>query len=294
MKSPRFEYHAPSSAEQARALLGHYRGEARVLAGGQSLVPLLHRRALHPAALIDINRIGALDRLGVDDDGALVIGATARQSAVECFARVRDKWPVVAEALRNVAHPAVRNRGTVVGSICHADPAAELPSLAIALDARITVAAGAGDRELSVADLFDGRWQTRLDPDELATSLRIPAPAPRSGAAWLELARRRGDLPVAGVAAAVTIAADGVCERVRLVCANVADTPFDARDAALLLVGKTIDEAAARSAGDLVGRDCEPRDDYQGTAAQRRHVVAVLVRRALLLADARARAGSRL
>jgi aerobic carbon-monoxide dehydrogenase medium subunit len=289
VKSAPFAYHAPAGVDEAVELLGEHGRQARALAGGQSLVPLMHRRLERPAHLVDLNRVAGLDRLEAGAEG-LVIGATSRQRAVELSPEVRAGWPLLAEALPHVAHPGVRNRGTVVGSLCHADPSAELPSVALALDGRLAVRDRDGARDVALDSFFIGRWRTALAPQELAVALTLPSTPPRSGSAWLEVARRAGDLPVVGVAAVVTLAAGGRAERVRIVCANVAETPFDAREAAAALAGEQIDEESAAVAGRAVADACAPVHDYQGTSAGRRRLVAVLVRRALLAAAARAEA----
>jgi carbon-monoxide dehydrogenase medium subunit len=289
MKSAPFAYHAPSTVEEAAEVLGEHAAGARALAGGQSLVPLMHRRIERPAHLVDLNRVRGLGRLE-GRDGELVIGATARQRAVEQSRLVAGGWPLLTEAIPHIAHPGVRNRGTVVGSVCHADPSAELPSATLALDARMAVRGPGGEREVPLEAFFRDRWRTALEPGELAVELRIPPLPPRAGTAWLEQARRLGDLPVVGVAAVVALDRDGACAHARLVCANVAEVPFDARAMAAGLLGAPVTAEAAEAAGEAVAAACRPDDDYQGTAEGRRRVVAVLVRRALLLAAERAEA----
>ncbi|MBS1880045.1 MAG: FAD binding domain-containing protein [Actinobacteria bacterium] len=287
MKSAAFAYHAPAAVGEAAALLAAHGERARVLAGGQSLVPLMHRRIERPEHLVDLNRVAGLDRLEAGPEG-LRIGATARQRQVESDPAVAARWPLLAEAIAEVAHPAIRNRGTVVGSLCNADPSAELPSAALALEGTIVAAGADGEREIPLADFFTGPGETALSRSELALELRLPAPPPRTGSAWLELARRGGDLPVAGVAAVVSLDADGRCERVRLVCANAAPVPLDCRFQAEALLGAAVDEEGAAAVGAAVAAAAGPVDDYQGSAVERRRVLAVLVRRALLLAAERA------
>ncbi len=291
MKSAPFAYHAPRCVDEAASLLAEHGAQARALAGGQSLVPLLHRRLLRPAALVDLNRVEGLAAVAADA-GELTIGALARQRTVERSAAVAGGWPLLTEAIPHIAHVGVRNRGTVVGSLCHADPSAELPSVAVALDARVRVRHADREREVPAVAFFRGRTRTALAPGELAVELRVPAAPERSGSAWLELARRRGDLPVAGVAAVVGLDDAGRCTHARVACANVAETPFDATAIASALLGREVEETAAREVGEAVAAACDPVDDYQGTAAERRRVVAVLVRRALVLAAWRARSGA--
>ncbi|MBS1888005.1 MAG: FAD binding domain-containing protein [Actinobacteria bacterium] len=287
MKSAPFTYHAPTAVEEAAALLAAHGERARVLAGGQSLVPLMHRRIERPEHLVDLNRIVGLDRLEADAEG-LRIGATVRQRQVEGDAAVAARWPLLVEAIAEVAHPAIRNRGTVVGSLCNADPSAELPSAALALGGTIVAAGPDGERQIPLARFFAGPGETALARSELALELRLPAPAPRTGSAWLELARRGGDLPVAGVAAVVGLDSGGRCERVRLACANAAPVPLDCGREAEALLGAAVDEEGAAAVGSAVAAAADPVDDYQGSAAERRRVLAVLVRRALLRAAARA------
>ncbi|MFN8217913.1 MAG: FAD binding domain-containing protein [Solirubrobacterales bacterium] len=290
MKSAPFTLHRPDSVEAAVGLLGEHAGSARVLAGGQSLVPLMHRRLERPSHLVDINRVAGLDGVTAGAAG-LAIGAGARQRAVETSAEVRRRWPLLAEALAEVAHPTIRNRGTVLGSLCHADPAAELPAAALALDARIAAAGAGGRREIGLGDFFLGVNRTSLEPGELAVELVVPALPPRTGCAWLEVSRRGGDLPVAGVAAVVGIDEDGACAHARVVCANAGPVPFDAAAQSRALVGERLGPARAAAAAREVAAACDPVDDYQGTAAERRRVLAALVRRALLAAAERAGSG---
>lgn len=288
MKSAPFTHHAPESVEEAIALLSDHGGEARVLAGGQSLVPLMHRRIERPAHLVDVNRVAPLALLEAGEGEGLRIGAVARQRTVELSDAVAARWPLLRDAIAEVAHPAVRNRGTVLGSVCNADPSAELPSAAAALDASVLAAGPGGQREIPLAEFFRGPGATALAAEELAVELRIPPPPRRTGSAWLELARRGGDLPVAGVAAVVSLAEDGRAERVRLCCANAGPVPFDADEHVRPLLGRQLDAETAAAAGAAIGAACEPVSDYQGTAVERRRVLAVLARRALLLAAERA------
>lgn len=287
MKSAPFAYHAPDVLDGAVEVLAEHGGEARVLAGGQSLVPLMHRRIERPEHLVDVNRIAELSLLEAGAD-QLRLGAVTRQREVELSVAVAERWPLLVEAIAEVAHPAIRNRGTVVGSLCHANPSAELPSVATALDGTIVAASSGGSREVPLSGFFVGPGETALRRDEVAVELRIPASPPSTGAAWLELARRDGDLPVAGVAAVVSLDDGGRCERVRLVCANAAAVPLDCREQVLPLHGVAVDAEAAAAVGAAVAAACDPVTDYQGTAAERRRVLAVLARRALLLAAERA------
>ncbi len=287
MKSAPFTHHAPDSVGAAVELLGEHAGRARVLAGGQSLVPLMHRRSERPAHLVDINRIPGLDRIAVGPEG-LSLGAVARQRAVETSPEVAGGWPLLCEAIAEVAHPAIRNRGTVVGSVCNADPSAELPAAALALDGRVVAVGPGGRREIELGEFFAGSSRTSLAPEEVAVELVLPPSPPRTGSTWTEVCRRSGDLPVAGVAAVVTLDSGGKCRRVRVACANAGPVPFDAVEQVGPLIGNALDPELASVAGRAVAAACAPVSDYQGTAAERRRILATLTRRALLVAAERA------
>jgi len=287
VKSAPFTHHAPDSVGAAVELLGEHAGRARVLAGGQSLVPLMHRRIERPAHLVDINRIDGLDRIAAGSAG-LSLGAVARQRAVETSPEVARGWPLLCEALAEVAHPAIRNRGTVVGSVCNADPSAELPAAALALDGRVVAEGPAGRREIELAEFFAAANRTALAPEEVAVELVLPPSPLRTGSTWIEVCRRAGDLPVAGVAVVVGLDEGGACDRARIVCANAGPVPFDAVDQVGPLLGRAPDPRLAAAVGEAVAAACAPVSDYQGTEMERRRVLATLVRRALLGAAERA------
>jgi CO/xanthine dehydrogenase FAD-binding subunit len=286
LKPAPFEYDDPRTLDEALALLAEHGEDAKVLAGGQSLVPLLNFRLARPARLVDVNRVDELAYLR-RRGGTLRVGALARALAVERSPLVRSRWPLIAEAASLVAHPPIRARGTVAGSVAHADPAAELPAALRALDARFHVRSARGSRSLASADLFVSQLTTALEPDELLVEIEVPPLGPRTGTAFVEHARVHGDFAVAGVAAVVSHADDGTCARVALALCAAAPTPVRAADAERALAGARLDEAAARAAGELAARSVDMR---AGGARYRKALVAELTARALLTADARAEA----
>lgn len=288
MKPALFEYHAPTSVEEAIALLARYEGEARPLAGGQSLVPAMNFRLAQPAVLVDLNRIDALSGIRELADGGLRIGAMTRQRAVERSGAVAARAPLLAETMPHVAHPQIRNRGTFGGSLAHADPAAELPAVALALDARFHLRGPRGMREVAAADFYLGLFETALDPDELLVQVELPPMAPRTGWAFEEVARRHGDYAMAGAAALVTLDEAGRVARARLLYFSLSDVPVEAA-AAGMLVGSAADEAAIGAVAAGAADALDPGGDIHATADYRRHLAAVLARRTLTRAAVRAR-----
>ena len=244
MKPAPFAYVAPRSLAEALELLAHHGDAAKVLAGGQSLLPVLNFRLAQPAVLVDVNRVPELDFLTATADGGLAMGALTRQSRLEREPLVAERAPLLAEAVHHIAHPQIRSRGTVGGSLAHADPAAELPALSLALGARLRLVREAGERWVDAADFYTGLFSTALEPDELLAEVVWPALPPGSGWAFEEEARRHGDYAMVGVAAVVTLDAGGVCSDARLVYLSVADGPFPATAAAAVLVGQRLGEGA--------------------------------------------------
>ncbi|MDX2000349.1 MAG: xanthine dehydrogenase family protein subunit M [Thermoanaerobaculia bacterium] len=287
MKPAPFEYHAPTSLAAALELLSQHGSDAKVLAGGQSLIPVLNFRLAQPALLVDLNRIPGLDGLTVRPDGSLVIGALVRQRQLERQTGVAAAAPLLAEAVPWIAHPQIRNRGTIGGSLAHADPAAELPAVMVALDARFRLASVRGERELPAADFFTGLFATALEPDELLVEITTPPLAPGSACAFLEVARRHGDYAQVGVNAVVTADEHGVCRAARLVFFSVGDGPVDAVEAGRLLVGQRLGPESFAAASEAVGRQLEPSGDIHASAAFKRHLARVLTRRVLETATSR-------
>ena len=279
MKLPPVDYEAPRTVSEAVDLLAEYQDEASVLAGGQSLIPLLALRLAHPAVLIDINGVDELSGVSAAD-GWVSMGAMTREYVAEESATVADAVPLLAAALPLIGHEAIRSRGTVGGSLAHADPAAELPAVARALDAEFVVRGPAGERVVPAAEWFEGYLTTSRLPGELLTEVRFPAAGPGTGVSFQEVARRHGDFAIVGLAASLTLS-DGVISDARLAFAGMSDVPVRAAAAEDLLAGERpsaelFDEAARRATEDL-----DPPADLHGSAEYRKKVAATLVRRGL-------------
>ncbi|HKV10600.1 MAG TPA: xanthine dehydrogenase family protein subunit M [Thermoanaerobaculia bacterium] len=292
MKPAPFEYQAPASLDAALAALARHGGDAKLLAGGQSLIPVMNFRLAQPAVLVDINKLSELDFVRRGEDGSLRIGSLVRQRRLEREPLVAEAAPLLREAVPFIAHPQIRNRGTFGGSLAHADPSAELPAVTVALGARFRLRKEGGERWVEAGDFFAGLFTTALEPDELLVEAAIPPLAPKTGWAFLEVARRHGDYAQAGVAALVTLGEDGRCREARLVYLSAGDAPVDAREAARLLVGEEIAPPAVEAAAEKASRDeMSPFGDVHATADFKRHLARVLTRRALLQAAARASQG---
>jgi CO/xanthine dehydrogenase FAD-binding subunit len=281
MKPPRFQYCAPQILDDALALLERQGGEAKILAGGQSLVPLLNMRLAAPAYLIDINRLSELNYIQPEDE-YLAIGATVRQSQIERSALVQERHPLLIEVIRHIGHMQIRNRGTVVGSIVHADPAAELPALLACLDGSVLLQQNGGERLLKAETFYRGYLETALEPQEMAVEVHLPWVDAHAGWAFMEFARRSGDYALVGAAAVLTPGEDGTCRQAQLAYSGVAGAPVRARDVENLLIGSTLDERtldeAAQLARAIVSEDMS---DIHATAEYRRVLVAELTRRVL-------------
>jgi carbon-monoxide dehydrogenase medium subunit len=280
VKPPPFEYHAPESVAEALRVLGAVGHEGKVLAGGQSLLPLLTMRLAAPAHIVDINRLE--DELGYVrvGDGAVRVGALARHADVEHDPAAARAQPLLAQALRHVAHPAIRNRGTTVGSLAHADPAGELTAVLALTGGAVELAREGSARTVGAAEFFVGPLESAIEPGELAVAATFPAFPARTGSAFVEVARRHGDYAVCGVAAAVTLADDLRVTRARVACISVGPTPvvLDLADEVAGGPPATADwGAAGRRAADSV----DPDGDIHATAAYRKHLAGVLAERAL-------------
>jgi aerobic carbon-monoxide dehydrogenase medium subunit len=289
MKLPPVDYEAPTTAAEAVDLLAEHLDEASVLAGGQSLIPLLALRLARPAVLIDINGIEELSGISVTD-GWVAVGATTREYVAEESDVIAEKVPLLAAALPLIGHEAIRSRGTIGGSLAHADPAAELPAVARALDAEFVVRGPSGMRVIPAAQWFEGYLTTSRSPDELLTQVRFPAARPGTGVSFQEVARRHGDFALVGLAASLVLSG-GVISDARLAFSGVSDVPVRAFAAEDLLTGERpsaelFDEAARRATGDI-----DPPADLHGTSDYRKKVAAAVVRRGLRAAadDARER-----
>lgn len=282
MKPPPFDWYAPTSLQEAAHLLAEHGDDAKVLAGGQSLIPLLSLRLARPTVLVDLN--GVAELAGIDVGAThTTVGAMTRHRAIERSDALARSVPLLAAAAPYIGHVAIRSRGTVGGSLAHADPAAELPAVALALDATFTTS----QREIAAADFFAGYFTTALAPDEVLTAIRFPNAVPGTGVSVQEMARRHGDFAMVAVAVSVTLR-DGACDDVRLALINVADRSVRAHDAeAALRGGASVDEVAAIATADL-----SPVSDLHASAAYRTAVAKVLVQRALTEATERARSAA--
>jgi carbon-monoxide dehydrogenase medium subunit len=288
MKPAPFRYFAAHSVEEAVQLLAEHGDEARVLAGGQSLVPLMNMRLAHPGVLVDINNVSELAYVR-PQDGGLALGALTRDAAIERDALVAERLPLLHEAARFVGHPAIRNRSTVGGSISHADPAAELPAVMVALDAEFAVRNNKGTRTISAQDFFKGYLQTVMQEGDLLTEIRIPGLPSPSGSAFVEFARREGDFALAGVAAVVALDEDGTIADTRLGLCSVGPAPVRAHAAEAMLKGQRPGaELWAAAAGAVAAALTDPPSDIHGSADYRRHLARVLTEQALAAAAGRA------
>jgi aerobic carbon-monoxide dehydrogenase medium subunit len=288
MKPPVFEYHRPGTVAEALAVLAEVGHDGKVLAGGQSLVPLLNMRLAAPRHLVDVNWLAELDTIAVDDR-AVRVGALARHARVEHDRDATDALPLLGQAIGDIAHSTVRNRGTVVGSLVHADPAAELPAVLVLLGGTMELARAGdgGRREVAAADFFVGPLESALRPGELATAAVFPRPAAGTGSAWVELARRHGDYAICGVGVLVELDQGLRVEAARAACISVGPVPVpvDLTDA---LAGQPHDAADWAAAGRLAAAAVDPEDDIHATAAYRRHLAGVLTARAAEAAAAHA------
>jgi CO/xanthine dehydrogenase FAD-binding subunit len=288
VKPPPFRYSSPTTVADAVALLvEHADDDPRVLAGGQSLVPLLNFRIAAPECLVDINGLAELSFID-DRDGVLRVGAMTRQSDFERSELVSGGWPLLLEAARHIAHRQIRNRGTVGGSVAHADPAAELPAVFTALDARYRARSARGERVIESADMYLGPLMTALEPDELLTEIELmPLPA-RSGSAFDEFAMRHGDFALAGAAAVVTLDPEGACSAAALVLLGAASAPYRSADAEAVLVGRRVDAEAIAEAAELATRDIDPLGDIHGSSQYRRRIMRTIAGRVIETAARRA------
>lgn len=290
MKPAPFKYIAAASLEHALSLKEEHGDEAKFLAGGQSLIPAMNFRLARPAVVIDINEIEVLAGIRAQA-GAVLVGSLTRYRALqrdEVFAR---QFPLIGEALPHIAHPQIRNRGTIGGNLSHADPASELPAIALALRARFHVRSAKRERWIEAADFFTGALTTDLQPDEMLVEIEWPSPKPRSGSCFMEIARRRGDFAIAGVAAMVTLDKRDKCREIRLALCGVGETPVDASAAADGLIGQSPGEQAICEAAAVLQGMVEPAGNVHATADYQRHVAGVLAERALTTAFERVRDG---
>ena len=282
MKPPRFAYHAPASLDEALATLAELGHDAKVLAGGQSLVPILNMRLAAPDHLVDINRLTELAYVRTADDGVRV-GALARHAEVEADEQAAQRVPLLRQGLRLVAHPTIRNRGTTVGSLAHADPSGEMTAVLALLGGSVELARPGSRRTVAAADFFLAPLESAVEPGELAVSAWFPAPPERTGTAFVEVARRHGDYALCGVAAAVTLDADGVVATARAAYLSVSPVPL-VLDLSEAVAGQHPDAADWTPAAELARADVDPEGDIHASAEYRRHLAGVLTGRALAAA----------
>lgn len=290
MKPSVFDYVAVTSIDMAVAALAAAGGEAKILAGGQSLVPMLNFRLLRPAVLVDINRIAGLAYIE-EDAGGIRIGALTRHFQIETSPLIAKYFPAATAAMAHVAHLAIRNRGTIGGSLSHADPAAELPMLALLLDAELQIVSASGKRTVAARDFFLDALTVDLRGDELLTEIALPKLPPRTGFGFEEVARRHGDFALAAVAATLTVS-NGTIARARIALGGVGPTALRASEAEKLLVGHALDDASTERAIAAVRAAIKPETDLHASADYRRHLASVLTGRALAAAWRRAKAGA--
>ncbi len=306
MKPAPFKYYAPTTVEEALAHLAEHGYDAKVLAGGQSLIPIMNFRLAQPSVIVDLNNIpelvfirpaAAQGRDAPNGNGGLRVGAMTRQCEVEHDALVAARAPLVHAVMPKIAYPQIRTRGTIGGSLAHADPAAELPTVSVALDARFRLRGQAGERWVPAKEFFVALFTTVLEPDELIVEIALPPMPPRSGWSFMEVARRAHDFALVGVAAVVTLdeavgSPEAKCREARLVFLSVGDGPMEARQAAELLRGQAPTPEIIQAAAETAARgDIDPVSDIHASAEYRRHLAQVLAHRALTQAFDRATGG---
>jgi len=289
MKPAPFEYFAPTSIEEALSLLARYGYDAKALAGGQSLIPMMNFRLAQPAVLIDLNNIPDLFFIRAAEEGGLRLGAMTRHAQVERDQLIAERAPLIFETMPKIATAQIRSRGTFGGSISHADPSAELVAVSVILDGIFRLRSLAGERWVPAREFFIGMFTTQLEPDELLTEIAFPPMQPRSGWALMEIARRPHDFALVGVAVAVNLDEEHRCHNARIGLLSVGDGPVEAHRAVEALIGQVPTAAAIKAAAEIAAaEDCDPSSDIHASAGYRRQLVKVLTRRALNLAFERA------
>jgi carbon-monoxide dehydrogenase medium subunit len=281
MKPPAFEYFAAESAEQALELKARYGDDARFLAGGQSLVPAMNYRLVQPAVLIDLNRVASLAGIGKAKDGGVRIGAMTRHRSVERDAMLAREHPLLGAAMRNVAHPQVRNRGTLGGNLANADPASEMPAVLLALDARVQARSSKGERWIRLDQFFKGIYSTALTEAEMLAEISVPPLPPNARTCFMEVARRRGDFAMMGVAVVIKVDDAHICRFARITLCNAGPGPVLAKKAADMLIGHAASDDTLKAAADAAAQEIDPPGSLQASPAYQRHLAGVVTYRAL-------------
>jgi carbon-monoxide dehydrogenase medium subunit len=287
MKPAPFKYIVARSIAQALALKAEYGGDAHFLAGGQSLVPTLNFRLTQPAVLIDINPLIECAGLKNSVSETVLIGALTRYGKLERDPAIAKNLPLVHEALPHIAHPQIRNRGTIGGNLAHADPASEMPAIVLALAGRLRAQSRTAERWIAAADFFAGALSTTLEPDEMLMDVELPVARPRSGSSFMEVSRRRGDFALIGVACTVELDAEGNCVQAAVALCNAGETPILAVDAGRSLLGRPLDAAAIDQAAALIQTAIDPGGSIHASKDFQRHLAGVLTKRALTAANER-------
>jgi aerobic carbon-monoxide dehydrogenase medium subunit len=282
-----FEYHAPASLDDATALLARLGEDAKILSGGQSLIPLMKLRLTRPSHVVDINGIPGLSYIR-EADGVLAIGALTRESELEESEIIRTRYPLLHDTCKVIGDPLVRNLATIGGNLAHADPANDHPATMLALGAELVARGPNGQRRLPIASFFTGPFETVLGPGELLVEIRIPAPAPRSGGAYVKLERKVGDFATAAVAVQLTLGADGTCEQAGIGLTNVGLTPIKAVQAEISMRGRHLDDMTMAQAAQIASAASQPIADLRGSVEYKKDLVRVLTVRALRKAIQRA------
>ena len=282
-----FDYHAPATLPEAIGLLAKHRDTAKVLSGGQSLLPLLKLRLGQVEHLVDIGRIPGLEYIK-EERGVLKIGGRTREAALEASDVIKTRYPILLDTAKVIADPLVRNRATIGGNLAHGDPANDHPATMLALGAEVVARGRGGERRIPITSFFTGPFATALRSDDILVEIRVPVPTERSGGAYLKLERKVGDFATAAVAVQVTLRADGACERAGIGLTNVGLTPIKAEKAEAALIGRRLDDKVIAQAAQLAAGAAEPAADLRGSVEYKRDLVRVLTGRALRTALARA------
>lgn len=286
-----FEYYSPRTLDEAIALLQKHGPDAKLLSGGQSLIPMMKLRLVSPEYIVDINCIPDLDYIS-EDGGQLKIGALAREHEIESSDVVKKRLPILSDTAKVIADPLVRSQATICGNLAHGDPANDHPATMLALGASVVATGPKGKREIAIEDFFPALFTTALEPEEILTEIRIPFPPPRSGGAYLKLERKVGDFATAGVAVQLTLDDSGTCTRAGIGLTNVGLTPIKAKQTEAFLAGKKLDDATIQKAAEIAASESQPMDDIRGSAEYKRDLVRVLTERALATAVSRAKGGA--